>query len=119
MNYPLFMINDIYTKRQYIVTDFVRAKDAILLVCKPYPKVKSHMHEIMNEDILAHCQDPLVKKELLNVYECAFLCYFDASSYERIAKLMQAYDLNEDDLLVIGMAEKDIRKIAKYLKKKV
>jgi hypothetical protein len=118
MYYPLFMINDIYTQRQFIVTDFVKAKDALLLVCRPYPTVKGRKHEFTDEEIIAHCLDPMIKKELLNAYECKFLCYYDVSSYERIARLMQVYDLDEDDLLVIGMAEKDIRKISKFLKKK-
>ena len=118
MYYPLFMVNDIYTKRQYIVTDFVTAKDALLLVCRPYPIIKGRKHEFTNEEIIAHCLDPMVKKELLNTYECKFLSYYDDSSYERIAKLMEVYDLDEDHLLIIGMPEKDIRKIAKFLTEK-
>jgi hypothetical protein len=116
MYYPLFMVKDIYTKRQYIVTDFVRAKEALLLVCRPYPEVRGRKHEFTNEEIIAHCLDPMIKKELLNAYECTFLSYYDESSYERIAKLMDLYDLDGDHLLIIGMCEKDIRKIAKFLK---
>jgi hypothetical protein len=118
MYYPLFMVKDIYTKRQYIVTDFVRAREALLLVCRPYPIIKGHKHEFTNEEIIAHCLDPRVKKELLNAYECTFLSYYDKSSFERIAKLMEVYDLDEDHLLIIGMAEKDIRKISKFLEER-
>jgi hypothetical protein len=118
MYYPLFMVNDIYTQRQYIVTDFVKSKEAVLLVCRPYPAIKGHGHKLSDEEIAAHCQDPLVKKELLNAYECKYLRCYDSLSYERIAKLMEVYDLSEDDLLIIGMSEKDVRKIAKFLKKR-
>jgi hypothetical protein len=118
MYYPLFMVKDIYTKRQYIVTDFMKAKDALLLVCRPYPITKGRKQEFTNEEIIAHCLDPMVKKELLNAYECKFLSYYDKSSFERIAKLMEVYDLDEDYLLIIGMAEKDIRKISKFLKER-